>query len=55
MKINTQILLAFLLIALIPLCTIGFLSYSNAHTSYMCPGCVVLGELEPGSERGMSK
>ena len=55
MKINAQMLLAFPLIALIPLATIGFLSYFNANTSYTCPGCVALSRQGPGTERGMPK
>lgn len=42
MKIKTQVLLVFLLIALIPLGTIGFLSYFNANTLYICQGCAEL-------------
>ncbi len=46
MKINTQLLLAFLLIALIPLSTIGFLSYFNAKDA---PN---LRSQKPGTEGG---
>ena len=49
MKINTQILLAFLLIALIPLGTIGFLSYFNTRNALTDE---VLHHLYPTQEGG---
>jgi hypothetical protein len=48
-KINSQILLAFLLITLIPLSTIGFLSYFNTKDVSNLRG------RKPGTERGALK